>query len=202
MDMEELAARITKLEDIEAIKKLQRIYAYYVDSEGMRDEIVDLFSDNMESIEIADHGVYLGKEGVKKMFKKILDGSNRPPELSLHLVMNHQAVIDIDPGGKTAKGRWHGWMVGVRSIEGKYVQYWGHGVYENEYVKDDGKWKFSKLHFNMTFRTPYEEGWLKNPRLGEYLGLDPTEPDMPPTAYHPYPSGYTVPYHWLQTDNS
>ena len=85
MEMEELAARITKLEDIEAIKKLQRIYAYYVDSEGMRDEIIDLFSNNMESIEIADHGVYLGKEGVKKMFKQILDGTNRPPELSLHL---------------------------------------------------------------------------------------------------------------------
>ena len=60
MNLEELEARITGLEDIEAIKKLQRIYAYYLDSDDMRDEIIDLFSDNMESIEIADHGVYLG----------------------------------------------------------------------------------------------------------------------------------------------
>ncbi|MFC1534307.1 nuclear transport factor 2 family protein [Thermodesulfobacteriota bacterium] len=196
MNLEKLEARITALEDIEAIKKLQRIYAYYVDSDDMRDEIVDLFSDNMESIEIADHGVYLGKEGVKKVFKEILGGAEPPPELSLHLVFNHQAVVDIDPGGKTAKGRWHGWMVGVRYLDGKPVQYWGHGIYENEYVKENGDWKFSKLYFNMTFRTPYEDGWLNTPVIGEYLGLDPTEPDKPPTAYHPYPSGYTVPYHW------
>ena len=102
MDMEELAARITKLEDIEAIKKLQRIYAYYVDSEGMRDEILDLFSDNMESIEIADHGVYLGKEGVKCL---IVDSTraNQPvktPSESVAKELLRDVLLGVDSRGK------------------------------------------------------------------------------------------------------
>ena len=203
MNLQELEAKVKSLEnqvrslqDMEEIKKLQRIYGYYLDY-GMNEEIIELFSDNPESVEIADHGVFLGKEGVKKFFREVLGqgGKKVPPELALHLVMQHQGVVNVAGDGITAKGRWQGWMVGVMLLAGVIRQIWGHGVYENEYVKENGQWKFKKIHFNLTFQTPYEDGWLKTPvvrRAKDY----PVRPDKPPTAYHPYPYGYMVPCHW------
>jgi hypothetical protein len=78
--------------------------------------------------------------------------------------------------------------------EGELRQTWIHGIYENEYVKEEGKWKIKKLHFNLTFRTPYEEGWLKVPVIGQHGPDKEIEPDEQPTAYYPYPSGYHVPF--------
>src|SRR5512136_2701141 len=57
-----LEGRLRVLEDIEEIKKLQRIYGYYVDNK-LWDEIVDLFSNQTESISIGRRGLYLGKKG-------------------------------------------------------------------------------------------------------------------------------------------
>jgi hypothetical protein len=192
-----LEDKVRTLEDIEEIKSLQRIYGYYLDND-MQDDIIGLFSDYTESVEIADRGVFLGKEGVRKMFKGILgkEGKAIPPELTLHLVMQHQGVVHVAEDGKTAKGRWQGWMVGTKPVAGVNRQTWGHGIYENEYVKENGTWKFKKLYFNLTFQTPYEDGWLKTPVVSRVP--DPIKPDRPSTAYHPYPSGYRVPCHWKQ----
>jgi hypothetical protein len=195
MNVEELEARIRTLEDIEEIKKLQRTYGYYLDH-GMFSDIIDLFSDNMESVEVADHGVFLGKEGARKFFNIIMgkEGRKPPPELSLHLHMQHQGVVDLAKDG-TAKGRWQCWIVGVQTVAGTIRQVWGHGVYENEYVKEGRQWKFKKLYFNLTFQTPYEDGWLKTPVISRTKDYT-VKPDKPSTAYYPYPSGYVVPYHW------
>lgn len=196
MNLEELEARITTLEDIEEIKKLQRMYGYYLYT-NRQNKILDMFSDNTESIEVADRGLFLGKEGVKKFFGEAVIGSKKRPPMpgDMQITMQLQGVVDIDPGGKTAKGRWHAWIMGVRPIEGVQRQTWAHGIYENEYIKEDGKWKFKKLHLNLTFRTPYEDGWLKTPVVDESVDY-PVKPDAMPTAYHPYPSGYVVPFHW------
>jgi hypothetical protein len=210
MNLEELEARVKMLEekveileDTEEIKKLQRTYGYYLDND-MYDDVIELFSDNAESIEISDRGVFLGKEGVGRFFKLALGKGLKkpPPELSLHLVIQHQGVVHVAEDGKSAKGRWQGWMVGVKPMAGVNRQTWGHGVYENEYVKENGRWKFKKIHFNLTFQTPYEDGWLKTPVISR-VEPDPVKPDRPSTAYFPYPSGYRVPYHWKDsvTDN-
>lgn len=43
------------------------MYGYYMDSHH-REEVVDLFSDDTESIEIESVGLFLGKEGMKNFF--------------------------------------------------------------------------------------------------------------------------------------
>ena len=108
MNLNELEAKfmnlekeITRLKDVEEIKKLQRIYGYYLDNQ-MGDEIVDLFSDDTESVET--NGVYLGKEGAKRLFKNRYQLACPQGWLGLHMIQ--QGVVDVDPGGKTAKGRW------------------------------------------------------------------------------------------------
>ena len=195
--LEELQSRIQKLEDIKAIEKLQRIYGYYRDYADWQ-EIVDLFSDNAESVEVADLGVYKGKKGVKKFYLELM-GAESPRPGMLSLQMNVQGVVTVNPDGRTASGRWYGWAMealpAVSIHYGELRQTWTHGIYENEYVKENGKWLFKKLYYSLIFRTPYEDGWLKTPVIGQNGPSKEVPPDAPSTNYHPYPSRWRPPYH-------
>ena len=208
MDSEEMEAKIRSLEeklrnleDIDQIDKLQKIYAYYLDS-GMWDDIIELFSDDTESVEVGPSGVYLGKAGVRRLFKGLFGARPRPAGgFARH--MQIQGVIHVEPDGKTAAGRWQCFIIQALMIKGELKAVWQHGEYENEYVKEEGKWKFKKLNFNIAFRTTFEDGWVKSPYVGTLSSYDSLDslpetarPDKPPTAFKPYPSGYFIPFHY------
>jgi hypothetical protein len=202
MTLDELEARVKTLEegmrtlqDIEEIKRLQRIYGYYLEH-WMTDELVDLFSDDPDaSCEFTDQGVFVGKQGIRRYFET-MPVKPKDPRF-LHAVMQIGGVVDVDPGGKTAKGRWYGWGViaGPRE-EGTYSG-WLHGRYVCVYVKENGKWKIKNINFYTTFRCPYAEGWVKNPLPSSVPDkrIWP-KPDRPTTVDKPYPSGYIVPFHF------
>lgn len=195
MNLEELEREVTRMEDIQAIEDLQQMYGYYMDSHH-REEVVDLFSDDTESVEIESVGLFLGKEGVKRFFLDndlVDEGVTKVPGWIYILILMSQDVIDLDPSGKTAKGRWNTWLAEAMTVGGIPRQQWVHGYYENEYVKENGQWKFRKLHWNVTFFTSFEAGWLKIPLLGL---LNREDADMPAPHFHPYPSGYRLPYHF------
>jgi hypothetical protein len=198
--LEELQERIQRLDDIKQIEQLQKIFGYYQDY-GEWQKIVDLFSDNDPSVEEADRGVYRGKESVRRYYIDLMGNGNKPPRPGiLSILFQLQGVVTIDPGGTTARGRWYGMGMEAKPIaslhEGDLRQTWINGIYENEYVKEDGKWKIKNLHFNLTFRTPYEAGWLKVPVVGQNGPDRDVLPDAPPTSYAPYPSGYHLPVHF------
>jgi hypothetical protein len=197
--LEELQKRIQRLEDIKQIEKLQRIYGYYRDYEEW-EKVVDLFSDNAASVEECDYGVYKGKAGVRRYYIDLLKGGKdaklRPGYMSIG--MQIQGVVTVADDGQTAKGRWYGFFVEARPTltlhDGELRQLWAHGIYENEYVKENGKWLFSKLHWNNTFCSPVEDGWLNLPLMG-WMPLP--DADAPPTAFRPYPYHRgNVPYHY------
>ena len=195
MDISEFASRLQKVEDELALDKLQKIYGSYLDNR-MHKEAYELFSENAESIEIADRGVFKGYEGVKRFFMEYLGKENeisKPGLFAFH--MQHQGVIDIEPDGKRAKGRWYCTMIQARPIEpgGPMRSVLGHGVYENEFIKEDGIWKFYKLFYSLHYRSPIAEGWAETPMIAS--GRAPGS-DEPSTAYHPYPDIETVPFHW------
>jgi hypothetical protein len=190
MDLIELEKMVQIQEDIQEIENLQRMYGYYFDN-SMFAEVIDLFSENTESVEITDHGVFKGKEGLKRMYSGMI-GRKRPGWIFFE-VMQEQGVIEIAPDGQTAKGRWYTPAFEARPFGGTQKQTWEFGVYDNEYIKENAKWFFKKLHWNLTFWTSYEAGFLKVPKLSD---TPFPHADTPATAYHPYPSGYHVPYPW------
>ena len=202
--------RLRTIEDVQEIECLQIMYGYYLE-DGMWDAVVDLFSDNTESIELGDRGIFLGKTGVESVCKLMKEGrvpkETGPqgnlhgmvvPRIMFHTIMIGQPVIDLDPGSKAAYGRWGAMECAVRPVKGTWLQYWGRGLYENEYVKEDGRWRFNKLHWYLTLLPLYENGWLKTPTK-IYTGAHPTiKPDRPGTFDHRYPDpGWcTVPFHY------
>jgi len=199
--VEELQKRIQRLEDIKQIERLQRIYGYYCDYEEW-EKVVALFSDNAESVEMADHGVYKGKESIRRYYIDLIKGGKdaKPRIGYMSIAMQIQGVVTIDPDGVNAKGRWYGFLAEARPTlslhEGELRQLWAHGIYENEYVRENGKWLFKKLHFFLNFRTPYEDGWLKTPVVGHNGPSTDIPPDAPPTSFFPYPSGVHLPVHF------
>jgi hypothetical protein len=110
----------------------------------------------------ADHGVYRGKKGVRRFYIDLIQGGkNREPRFGLLLInFQLQGVINVDPDGKIAKGRWYSFIVEAKPTlslhEGELRALWGNGIYENEYIKKNGKWMFKKLHFYLNFRTPFK----------------------------------------------
>jgi hypothetical protein len=103
-----------------------------------------------------------------------------------------QPVIHVSADNRTAKARWRNDVQLSRGGQGR----WGGGVYENEYVNDNGTWKISKLHYYVTFWGDYDLGLQ-----AKAFPMDPTSttnpPDKPPTAvYQSYPKLQVVPFHY------
>ena len=204
MTVEELEVRIKDLEDqlkrvqdAEENKKLQRAYGYYLEH-LMEEDVIELFSDSPEVTVIVRAGEFRGKESVKRFFRHGRDVEikiTKDPEF-LHQVMQLSPIIDVAPDGKTAKGRWYGWICAALPVAKITRAIFQLGVYENEYIKEDGKWKFKKLQYYRIFQSPYEDGWVKTPDIFLDLERDLPPPDLPRTIHKPYPSGFVMPFHY------
>ncbi len=184
-----LAHDVARLEDENAIENLQRIYGFYADKQ-LWSEAADLFAGN-GTIEVGRSGVYVGKERVLAYLRS--QGPEFPQDGRLFDQMQLQPIIHVAPDGVTAKGRWH--MFAQEAVHGEYGN-WGAGVYENEYVKEDGVWKIQSLHLFTTMYTPYEDGWEKTalPEPGPVADLPA---DRPPSVEHEaYPAVFVAPFHY------
>jgi hypothetical protein len=184
-----LGSELQLLEDSKAIKRLQRAYGYYVDK-GLADEVIDLFSQDATA-ELGGLGVFVGKERVAELYRYLLGDGLDEGELNNHMIL--QGVVHVDPGGMTAKGRWRALIQLGQHGESAT---WSEGPYENEYVKENGVWRIAKLHWYMTFSSPYDPGWhlAPQPMAGP---LEDLPPDLPPSEeYEAYPSAYLPAYHY------
>lgn len=177
------------LEDLNAVKRLQRIYGFYTDKQ-MWSAAADLFAAD-GTIEVGGRGVYVGRDRILEFLR--LAGPETPQPGRLFDQMQLQPVIDVAEDGRTAKGRWH--MFAQEAQAGEYA-HWGLGVFENEYVKEDGIWKIRNLHLYTTMYTPYEEGWAKTAIANGGPSAE-LPPDRPPTvSYRAYPAVFVVPFHY------
>ncbi|HUN73848.1 MAG TPA: nuclear transport factor 2 family protein [Steroidobacteraceae bacterium] len=192
-----LSSEAARIEDANAVKKLQRAYGYYLDK-GYWGEAAALFADGA-TMEVGIDGVYVGKDHILK--RLMLEGGGNPgpglPYGQIYHRMQLQPVVDIAPDGKTAKGRWR-----EIALLGHYHQdaEWGAGIYENEYVKQNGVWEISKLHYYPSFIAPYEGGWAKlQPVTDDWTSsVGRAFPaDRPATVrYQPFPAMFTPPFHY------
>ena len=184
-----LTHTVTQLEDENAIENLQRAYGFYVDKAMWRDT-ADLFASD-GTLEIGGRGVFVGKTRVLQY-----DTWLAPDGLIRGKVQNHlqlQPIVHVAPDGRTARGRWR-FIAEVGDWQKS--QMWGSGVYENEYVKENGVWKIKTLHAYFRLYTPYADGWGKtaNPNTRPEKDMPP---DRPPTVmYDSYPNTFVAPFHY------
>jgi len=193
-DTAKLLARIEKLErraqaaeDYRDLVNLQGAYGYYVDK-GLWNKAAELFAVD-GTLEIAGRGVYTGRERVRQYLHHL-------PAYGYGVMYNHmqlQPVLHIDSEAGTARGRWRTlMMVGALGKEAR----WGDATYENEYMREEGKWRIAKLHGVVNFYAEYDEGWHRGgvPLLRSVEGLAPDRP--PSIEYEAYPEPVIAPFHY------
>lgn len=194
--IKELEEQLRKVQDIQEIERLQRAYGYYLEH-WMAKEIVDLFADGPDVALEWPEGKYLGKEGVKRYF----EGNERNDPEFLHQLIQLSPIITVDPDGKTAMGRWYCWGAITFPRGGGVNGTFQSGLYENEYVKEGGRWKIKRIRWQFIYSVKPGEGLVKPERevavdanAKRMGGITPDIPDM--RFEYRYPSGYIFPFHY------
>jgi hypothetical protein len=156
--LDALEARVEQSESIRAIKRVQHAYGHYAEF-GLWYDLADLFS--ADAVGHYPAGDLVGRDALAKLFFEqvgqgrlgLADGRFYP-----HIVL--QPVITLAPDGKHAQGRWH-----VLAMLGGFGgnATWVGGIYDNDYVLEDGAWKIAELRYSTQFSGPYAAGWTNPP---------------------------------------
>jgi len=186
---QKLEQRIQRLKDTDELENLVSVYGYYLDKQQWA-QLTDIFTEDA-TMEIAQRGVYVGKASIRRALE--LFGPQDILKDHLHNHIQMQPLITLSPDGQTA-------WVRSRALSqlGTFerVGAWGDGVYENEFVKQNGVWKIHKDHIYTTFFARYEPGWMTGATPAPKVS-DKIPPDRGPSEiYESFPGVYTPPYHY------
>lgn len=136
----ELEERITRLEDIEAIRMLQAKYQRCLDSRDF-DGVASCFTDDASSSYGNGKMSYEGKDAIIKFLCSVM-ALSRP---STHFI--HGGEIDVN--GDTATGIWY--LEDHLVAEKYFVELFGAAVYHVSYKKINGKWFIFHIGYERQF---------------------------------------------------
>ena len=207
--VEEQQKKINDMEDIEAIRRLQYAYNYYVEH-MLGEDVIDCFADSPDVRLNWLEGQWLGKEGVRKYFARAASGEN-PAEFS-HQLMPAAGLITLNPDGKTAQGRWYVFggvfMPAGGKVEGGALV---SGIYEMTYIRENDIWKILRIDWFIPYSVRISEGWSLPDSLGEMMIKGARAPEregsgeeftmpVPDVPIDPkdlrYVAGFILPHHF------
>ena len=182
--------QVARAKDFHEIDNLTSAYGYYLDK-NLWNDLANLFAAH-GSIELAQRGAYVGRERVRAFLFNVF-GKEGPTEGRLGNHIQYQPVIHVAADGQTAK---------VRSRMMQQLNFgqrasMGASLYENEFVKEDGVWKFSVDHTFNTWTAGYDGGWVRSPGRTVPGPSRTFPPDTPPTfTFQMFPTVYEIPFHY------
>jgi hypothetical protein len=209
--LKELEHRVGELEDINAIRRLHWAYGYYIDFNRAED-VVQLFARNGSVVFLS--GEYLGHDGVRRLYGTWFHNYFTKGEVGpvYGFLLDHfqmQDIITVAPDRQTAKGRFRGMLFGGShesrqyKPEGLPLQFMEAGLYENDYVREDGVWKIKRLDYMMQWQADYDDGWSKTVAhlqpATETYPKNPLGPDVllsPDKVRKTWPHRQDVPMHF------
>jgi len=138
------------LEDIEEIKQLKSTYMYCLDERDW-DGLLDCFTEDCK-IDYGPFGKFESKKELEKFFKEVY-----PPVNAFTMHVTHDPIIKVN--GDKAKGKWY--MQASATFAESNRAAWVAVQYNDELVREKGKWKCKSTSLTYIYYTPYEEGWAK-----------------------------------------
>ena len=154
-----LEARISAVEDVQAIERLKARYGELVDGryaggapraaaelERIAGEIAALFTEDA----LWDGGAALG---VCRGRAAIRERMTRP---TLSFSWHYFVKPRIEVAGSEARARWD-LLAPCTTAEGRAM--WMAGVEDDEYRRVEGRWLHSRMALRVVFMAPHERGW-------------------------------------------
>jgi hypothetical protein len=193
--LQALETRIHQLESTAAIERLQHIYGYYLDNR-MWKETVALFSDDGE-VEIGRRGLYRGREQLRTFFFDVLGrGRSGRARNELHNHIQIQGVVTLGEHGDRAFGRFRALAQFAQEMpDGSRGCGWAEGVYENEYVQNDGAWRIRVLRWTPSFYGKLPEEAIAAGRPSAPVSQQ-FPPSAPPTHAKDESGAFILPFHY------
>ncbi|MBO6555258.1 MAG: nuclear transport factor 2 family protein [Pseudomonadales bacterium] len=146
---EELEARIQRLEDLEAIRRLKATYCDICDDDHNAERIITIFTED-GTWEGEGIGTAKGHEAIRKLFDQFSDAI----KFSQHMV--HNPIIDVD--GDEAIGRWY--FHGMFTMRRNDKPMWQACRYHEVYRRTPDGWKIHHLKITEPkFAASYDKGW-------------------------------------------
>jgi len=181
-ELARLRERIVRLEDLQAIQRLQSQYAHHLFTQRF-DRIVDeCFAKHAAdvSVEFSDSGVYRGLASIRALYRDFMATKRVPGFFILHMAVN--PYIQIARDGQSARSHW----LSPGAVGSNTSAAWVWGPYYVDYVKEAGEWRI--LHSNLAplFRNRYEVSWSEAKDHGTVRAALTTKADEPSTLYRPY----------------
>ena len=148
-----LARNVERAEAVRAVKDLQHAYSQYAQY-GLWTDLGSLFTEDGEAI--YGHDDIKGRAAIAQ-YNLTTFGGGKPglPPGVVNSLFVEVPLVNLSVDGNSAKARWYGFSM----LGGGANARWDSGTFENEYVKDNGVWKISRLHYYPQFGGPYESGW-------------------------------------------
>jgi len=172
-ELARLVVRVTRLEDEQAIQRLQSKYAHYLFTQRF-DRIVDECFARHEagvSVEFSDSGVYRGLASIRRLYEAFMTTKRVPGFFILHMAVN--PYIEIARDGRSARSHWLSpGAVGSNTSAG-----WVWGPYYVDYVKEEGEWRIVHSNLAPLFRNRYEVSWAEARDHGTVRGVIAAQPD-------------------------
>ena len=187
----QLGLRIERLNDETSVQNLQHSYGYYLDRK-LWDDVSDLFADD-GTLEIAGHGVYVGKARIRRALEALYGPSPlRTGELFDHI--NLATVVTVAPDGRTAGARTS--QLGQIGLNGEFAR-WELATLENEFVKStrDNVWRVKSVRYYPRLATDYDKGWGTDAKPFPAPAKE-LPPDRQAQAFESYPKPFTVSLHY------
>jgi hypothetical protein len=205
-EVERLGHELGRLQDANAVRQLQFKYGYYMDK-LLFGEIVELFAE--DAVLHFMGGVFRGKTGARRLY----GGGTRMSGPTDGILFEHiiaQDIVDVSPDRKTAWGRFRTFLMGgvheskTDAPPQLPSQFWEGGIYENEYVREDGIWKFKVFNYRIVYQARYEDGLAHSPvaplmvrEFDRTYPEDPRGPDALAPAPPPrWPRNFVMPFHY------
>jgi hypothetical protein len=170
--------QIGLLEDKNEIERLQYTYGYLIDNRMFR-EMADLFAEQGSWIEIGGRGRYHGRENIHRFLHDVI-GSGRWGMIE-NEVINHvqqQLLIMVDDDRTHARARARAEVQG-NSPPDTPTFLFADGIYENDYIKEDGRWKILGIRVTMTFYAALERARIWFPTAPPSDAVPPDAPSEP-----------------------
>lgn len=187
------AQKLLRAADIIDIQTIMGLYLSYLDQLNFLGLYSLMAQDHPEiTYEMVEDGAYIGPESVREyMLDRNEHFKNNPNQVQgwvgIQNVLTPRIVFSED--GNRAKAQFNQLSPHAMPIapyptdEHLPTAYWFLGKYDNEFIKIDGEWKLLKTHIIAYMRTPYQEGWIRQPDARRIFHPNAKKPEGPSRVY-------------------